>query len=131
MHGGGWHAWQGVMCVAGGMNGRGACVAGGIHGRGVCVAGGMCCRRHVWGVHGRGCNLEGGMRDRGHTWQGACMGVCMGGMHGRGGMCVYMAGGALHTHPPPRQILQDTVTRSMSGRYASYWNAFLLSYLNT
>ena len=51
-------------------------------------------------------------------------GVCMaGGRCGRGGAC--MAGGACHAHLPPRQILRDTVIRSMSGRYASYWNAFL------
>ena len=34
-------------------------------------------------------------------------------MHGRGAC-------------PLRQILRDTVIGSMSGRYASYWNAFLL-----
>ena len=60
-----------------------------------------------------------------HGWWGACMagGVCMAG----GGACV--AGGhAWHACPHPRQILQDTVIRSMSGRYASYWNAFLLKW---
>ena len=30
-----------------------------------------------------------------------------------------------HTHPPPREA--DSSVRSTSGRYASYWNAFLLS----
>ena len=69
-------------------------------------------------------------RGGGHVWQG--------GMHGRGGMCgrgVCMAGGAcmvegMHgrrcawqgARMPPRGY--DEI-RSMSGRYASYWNAFL------
>ena len=62
------------------------------------------------GMHGRGACMAGG-----HVWQGACM---AGGMCGRGH--------AWHTHTP-HQILRDTVIRSMSGRYASYWNAFLFS----
>ena len=70
--------------------------------------GSMCGRGHVWqggwvGVHGRG-----GMHGGGHAWWGACMagggGAQGGGMRGR-----YYE------------------IRSMSGRYASYWNAFLLS----
>ena len=52
------------------------------------------------------------MRGRGHAWQGGCAwqgGVFDGGVHGgghawQGGMCGI---------------------QSMSGRYASYWNAFL------
>ena len=52
------------------------------------------------------CPRGGGVRGWGHAWQG-------GGMHGRG-----WQGG---------QILRDTVIRSMSGRYASYWNAFLFN----
>ena len=80
-----------------------------VHGRGVCVAVG-----HAWqgGVHGRG-----GMHGKGgHVWQGACMvgdGACM-----VGGMC----GGGVHG--------RYYEIRSMSERYASYWNAFLLNCLN-
>ena len=129
------------------MRGRGACVAGGMYGGGSVWQGGMCgvggCawwgRGHVWlgGMHG------GGVCGRGHVW---CWGVCMvGGMHGgeacmegEGQACmvgVCMAGGmhggvggmcGMHA---PQQILRDTVMWSMRGWYASYWNAFLLSYV--
>ena len=66
----------------------------------------------------------------GHAWWGgACMarGVCMvGGMHGRGhawqGACV--AGGACLPRTPPGRYYGYGI-RSMSGRYASYCNAFL------
>ena len=103
----------------GGMRGRGACMVGGsvwqggMHGKG-----GVCGRGHVWqggmcgkgacvagGVHGRGACVAGGMcawQGRGHAWWVAC--VVEGGMCGR-----YYE------------------IRSMSGRYASYWNAFLFS----
>ena len=51
----------------------------------------------------------------GYLWQGD--------VHG-GGMC--MAGGHVwHTCPPPGRYYE---IRSMSGRYASYWNAFLFNY---
>ena len=43
---------------------------------------------------------------RGHVWQGACM---------AGGVCCW---GGIHD--------RYYEIRSMSGRYASYWNAFLL-----
>ena len=98
--------------VAGGMHGCrggwGACVvAGGAWLLGACmVAGGA--GMVVGGMHGcRGaCVVAGG------AWlQGAC--VIVGGMHG-GGVCV--VGGACMRY--------DEVW-SMSGRYASYWNAFL------
>ena len=69
----------------------------------------------------------------GHVWWGACMagvcgggcmaeGVCVvGGGHAwQGGMCG--RGHAWHTHPAGRYY----EIRSMSGRYASYWNVFLL-----
>ena len=72
------------------MNGRGcvqqvACMAGGVHGKG--------------GMHGQGGICGGGM----HVWQGGMCGkgACMAGsMHGRR---------ACMPHPPPRQILRDTV----------------------
>ena len=68
---------------------------------------------------------------RGGLWQGACawwgcvwQGACIAGslygkgaMRGDGGGCVW------HARPPPRYY----GIRSMSGRYASYWNAFLLN----
>ena len=66
------------------------------------------------GVHGKG----------GHAWQrGACM--AKGDVRGKGGMCgkrgACMARGVCAMHPP------DTTrySRSMRGRYASYWNAYL------
>ena len=93
----------GGACMAGGHAWQGGMCGGkgglGVHGRGACVVGG-----HVWqgGVHGGACV----------AW-GMCGGVaCMArGMHGRGGM-----------HGRYYEI------RSMSGRYASYWNAFLLDH---
>ena len=65
------------------------------------------------GVHGcRGeCMVQGGMRGcgGGHAW------LWGGGMRGCGGACI-VAGGACIGH---------NEIRSMSGRYAFYWNAFL------
>ena len=58
----------------------------------------------------------GGVHGRGHVWQGACIAeghAWQGGMHG-GGAC--MAWGGMPG------------IRSISGRYAYYWNAFLLFY---
>ena len=85
---------------------RGFIGGGGMHGfiRGVCMVlfGGM-----------RGCS------QGGHAWllPGGCM-VAPGGMHGcsRGGMRGCSRGG--------HAWFFDEI-RSMSGRYASYWNAFL------
>ena len=88
------------------LGGRGGCMAGGcvwqggVCGRGACMAG---------GVHGKG-----GMHGRGCAWQGVCM---AGGVHGKGGMhgkgaCI--AGG-----------IHGRRDGNCSGRYASYWNAFL------
>ena len=96
MCGEGGHAWQ-----------RGACVAKG----GMCGKGG-----HVW------------QRGRGAWQKGVCMAkgeACMikgdmcgkGGMRGKGGHAWQMGGMC---------GIRDTEIRSMSGRYASYWNAFLL-----
>ena len=46
-----------------------------------------------------------------------CGGMCVvvGGMHGCGGVCACLGG-----------CIGYNKIRSMSGRYASYWNAFLL-----
>ena len=71
-------------------------------GLGACVAGSMCGRGgggDEWqgDMHGMGCVWQGGMHGRGHVWWGHAW---LGGMCGRrDGHC--------------------------SGRYASYWNAFL------
>ena len=64
------------------------------------------------GMHGRG-RVAGG-----HVWPGghACWGVWQGGMCGDGGGCAWQGG-----MPPGRYYW----IRSMRGRYASYWNAFL------
>ena len=85
---------------------------GGMHGRGgMCGSGGVC---------GRG-DMCGGGHGGGHAWQG--------GMHG-GGVCGggHAWQGACMPRMPP-----DTTRygRSMRGRYASYWNAFLSPFYST
>ena len=87
-----------------------------VHRGGACMAGGC--------MHGRGYAWQGGMHGRGmcggggHVWWWrACV---TGGVHGRGGMCG--GGHVCHICPPSRYY----GIRSMIGRYASYWNAFLL-----
>ena len=82
----------------------------GVHGRGACVVG-MC----AWqgGIHGRGMHDGGG----GMHGRGACM---AGGVCGRWGHAWW---GACMAHPPPPSRYYEIW--SMSGRYASYWNAFL------
>ena len=75
------------------------------------------------GIHGRWVCVLGGC-----AWQGACIhgrGEHGRGMHGRGcvvGGCV-VRGPAWHAGPTGRYY----EIRSMSGRYASYWNAFLFN----
>ena len=95
---GGWHAWWGA-CMAGGVCGRGCAW------QGACVAGG-----HTWqgGMHGGG-----GMCGRGHAWWGAC--IAVGGGHVWQGECAWCWGMCGRYYE----------IWSMSGRYASYWNAFL------
>ena len=60
-----------------------------------------------------------------HGYQGACVvagGVrVVGGVCGCGGACMVVGGGG------GACVAYDEI-RSMSGRYASYWNAFLLIY---
>ena len=96
-HGGGMHGCLGGVCGC-----LGVCVVA----RGACVV-----------AHGGACMVaRGGMR--GCSWGGMhrCSGACVvspGGMRGcsgGGGACVFF-------------FLNEV--RSMSGRYASYWNAFL------
>ena len=70
------------------------------------------------GIHGRGVCMVGGMHGRGACVAGVCMvGDYVVGMHG-GGHAWQVA-----THAPPGRYYN---IRSMSGQYASYWNAFLL-----
>ena len=82
------------------MPGKVACMAGGMCGRGACMAGGVCGRR---GKHGGG-GMHGRRRvwQEGQAWRGACM------------ACMLPSTGSRYYE-----------IRSMSGRYASYWNAFL------
>ena len=70
-------------------------------------------------MRGRGCAWQGGMRGRGCAWQGVCMVVGHAWQRGhawQGGMH------AMDT-PPPNTTRYG---QSMRGRYACYWNAFLL-----
>ena len=89
----------GVRGCSGGVHG---CSRGGMHG---CSRGGM-----------RGCSREGCMVAPG----GACV-VALGGCAWllQGG-CAWLLQGGVHG------IRRHTEIRSMSGRYTSYWNAFLL-----
>ena len=89
---------------------------GDMHGRGVCMVGGACMVGEACMVGGHA--WLGGMCGRGHVWLGGAWlegHAWLGGMHGWGsvwqGACV--VGGVVRS------------IRSMSGRYASYWNAFL------
>ena len=117
---GGAHAWPGGHV----WPGRGVCMVGGMHGQGRAWQGGMHGQGHV-----RGCMVKGGMHSErgacvvkgGHAWQ-------RGGVHGEGGACVVKGGmrgergeACVVCMPPMRY------GRSMRGRYASYWNAFLLN----
>ena len=54
--------------------------------------------------------MKGGLRGGGHAWRGACVAR---GMRGGGACMAVGVRGRYHE------------IRSMSGRYASYWNAFL------
>ena len=95
--------------MVGGMHGKGdvwwgACMAGGtclvgegMCGRGACLTGGACMAGVAW----QGGMVDGGMLGRGSAWQGVCV-ACM---------------------PPSGRYYE---IRSMSGRYASCWNEFLL-----
>ena len=86
-------------------------VAGGMYGsRGACMVAGVCMT--VGGVHG----------CRGHAWlQGGGMHSCRGGCV-LAGACMVVGG---HAWWWGACMGYDEI-RSMSGRYASYWNAFLL-----
>ena len=85
-----------------------------VHRGGRAWHGGLC----GGGVHGRGSSVAGGMSGGGHVWRGVCM---VGGVHGKGEG--HARRGSTH-HPSGRYYGYGI--RSMSGRYTSYWNAFLL-----
>ena len=95
----GGHAWLlpggHAWLLWGGMHGE---AGGHVLQRGACVVKG--------GMHG----LKGGVHGGGHTWQ---RGACMAGGH------AWQKGGHVWYAIPPRY------GRSLRGRYASYWNAFL------
>ena len=101
----------------------------------------MCARERGGVMHG-GCMCGQGV----HVWPGGAWPgerVWLGGMNGWGRACMggacmmgaYVAGGpasqgGVHdTQGPPGRYYGYSI-RSMSGRYASYWNAFLFRKLN-
>ena len=135
VHSGG-HAWL----LWGGWGGMHGCSGGDLCG---------CCGGHVWLLRGEGHAwlLLGGhawlLRGEGHAWLllgghawllwgeghvwllwGASV-VALGGVHGcsRGGHAWLLQGGV-------HGIRRHTEIQSMSGRYASYWNAFLFVSVN-
>ena len=75
------HSVHKGACVAGVV----VCVAGGVHGRGACKEGDMYHRGHAWW----GACVAGGVWQAGHAWQGCVCGGCMygWGMRGRGDCC--------------------------------------------
>ena len=115
----GGHAW-----LPGGVCGcQGACVVAGGHAwlpGGMCGSGGCAwlqgCAWLWGGMHGchGGCMVRGAcVVARGYAW-------LLGGMHGSGGWGACVVGGVAGC------VGYDEI-RSMSGRYASYWNAFLFN----
>ena len=100
-----------------------------VHG-GACVVapGGACmvARGGMRGCWGGMCGCSGG-----HVWfyLGACVVLFRGGMHGFiWGACVVLFRGGMRGF---FRFFGYNEIRSMSGRYASYWNAFLLPFLST
>ena len=123
---GGMHGCSGGCMVARGayVVAPGGCMValeGGMHG----CPGGACMVAlggHVWLLRGHAWLLPGGacmVATRGHAWLSGghvwlLPGVCMVAPGG-----VWLLRGGMHG------IWWETEIRSMSGRYASYWNAFL------
>ena len=119
-----------------------------VHRGGMCGCGGEAGGGRAWLLGGAMCGCSGGMRGclGGHAWlllggvhgcsRGACMvarGVCMVASGGRAWLLQGGMGGCSGGHAwllwvggIVCGIRRDTEIRSMSGRYASYWNAFLL-----
>ena len=121
---------------------------GGVRGcsGGLCMVasrGGMrgCSRERAWLLWGGMC----GCSEGGHAWllQGGVHGFCqggawcawflLGGVHGFcwgacgffRGVCMVFSGGACMVFPGRGACIGYDEIRSMSGQYASYWNAFL------
>ena len=91
-------------------------MAGGLSGGGgACMVGG-----HAW----QRPRVAGAMHGGGHAWWGRAW---QGDMHGRGA-CV--AGGMRGMHTTAFPPARSYEIRSMSGRYASFWNAYLFSSRN-
>ena len=84
------------------------------------VALGGCMHGFIWGA----CMVL--FRGGGHAWfySGACMVLFGGGMRGfiQGGMHGFIQGEGMHGF---FSFFRYNEIRSMSRRYASYWNAFL------
>ena len=129
VHGCQGHAWLWGTCM---VAGRHAWLPGGIHDcRGACMV--------VGGMHGAGGHawLLEGMHGcwGGHVWLPGGHG-CWGGMHGCQGVCVVggegvcvVAGGHAWwggVHGCQGACMGYDEIQSMTGRYASHWNAFLL-----
>ena len=102
-----------------------------VHGGGV-VHG---CGGRVWLQEVRGCR-KGMCGCGGHMWlQGVCMvvggvwlwGACVvvGGVQGCRGACMVVGGEGACVVGGEYVVAENDEIRSMSGRYASYWNAFL------
>ena len=107
------HGCSGGACVV--ARGEGACAVAGW--------GGMCAwllqGEHVWLLWGVACVVAPG---------GVCMvvpGGCAWLLPGGGGMHGCSWGHAWLLREGVHGIRRDTEIRSMSGRYTSYWNAFL------
>ena len=119
LSGGGGRAWWrggGGAWLPGGWWWWGACMMwGGVRGVGghVWCQGGMCGARGVCMVWGHACCWGGGMHG---AWGGMC--------GAREGACVWCRGACM---VPGGSCMGYDEIRSMSGRYASYWNVFLLS----
>ena len=99
---------------------------------GACMAGGVCMvvAGHAWQVGEH--VWQGGMHGSEHVWQGGCVwqGACVAEGHAWQGACMAGGGHAWWRHAWHTHTLTDTVIRSMSGWYTSYWNAFLLEEVN-
>ena len=122
-----------VILFTGG--GLGLCLGGlclGVSIQGVSFQGGLCpggSPSRVVSVQGGLCPGERGLCPGGLCLGGLCLGVSVqGGLPDRGlclvGLCL---GGSLSRGLSVRETLRHMV---MSGRYASYWNAFLCYELN-
>ena len=99
-----------AKCVAKG------CVRGtrGMHDKGACMAKGTCMVKGTCVAGGSGACMAGDVHGRGHARQGACV---AGGVHCRG--CVWAGECARQGGHVCRR------NSHWSGRYTSYWNAFL------